>query len=147
MDNLYRLYRLVDEKFTANLLPSITKATEYNRTTFLKYGRAFITDASLATLLRSTCDAFSKTTQPLRQRAISLFNSTTNSIRAHVVQSYTVENKQLVDKAREDLIDIVKRLSSNASNKVIAESAHDFFRSKYSYTKVYMYKHTLLSLG
>lgn len=138
LDNLFRLYRLVDEKVTAELLPSITKAAEFNRTTFLKFGRIFLSDGSLAALLTSSCDAFSKTKPPRRQRAVTLFRSTTDSIRAHVVHTYTVDNRQLLDHSRTELGAIIYKYSSTGSNKLIAEKAREFFRSKFPYTKVFV---------
>lgn len=134
MDNLFRLYRLVDEKVTADLLPSVTRGVAYNRTTFLKFARIFLSDGSLAALLTSSCDAFSKS-KPRRQRAVSLMNDTSKSLRTHVVNTYTVNNRQFVEHVRSELSDLVYKHASS-SNADISERAHAFFISKYPYTKV-----------
>lgn len=136
LDNLFRLYRLVDEKITANMLPSISEAAEYQRSTFLKFGRMFLSDGSLAGLLTSACDAFAKTKPPRRQRAVSLLRSTGDSLREHLVQTYTVENRKLVNYALEELKNQVSSNAGSGSNAVIASRAHAYFRNKYPYTRV-----------
>lgn len=133
---LIKLNRLLSDDANADFLPSITQATAYNRTIFLEFCRAILSDGFLAAMLTSACDGFDKERPPRREDAWNNLQEVGRVLRTYIIGTYSVDNEQFVANAKRELHEHFSTYSGNDSNAAIASRVHAFLRNKYSYTQV-----------